>query len=69
MTFLKPEFLVRNIEICFDMSQAQSSSYKDVCYCNGREKSIARYPGIFEIAAPPVVWRFSDLGTLELYVL
>jgi hypothetical protein len=56
MTFLKPEFLVRNIEICFDMSQAQSSSYKDVCYCNGREKSIARYPfarEFFEIAAPP----------------
>jgi hypothetical protein len=25
--------------------------------------------GILEIKAPPVMWRFSDLGALELYVL
>jgi hypothetical protein len=25
--------------------------------------------GILEIAAIPVIWRFSDLGALELYVL
>ena len=34
-----------------------------------RDSPLSLCTGILEIGAPSVMWRFSDLGTLELYVL
>jgi hypothetical protein len=41
----------------------------DPCHQNGCYFHLSLCTGIFESWAPPVMWRFSDLSALELYVL
>jgi hypothetical protein len=51
-----------------DNSVARATFPLPTGYPDRRQALLSLWPGILEIAAIPVMWRFSDFDALELYV-